>query len=208
MDLAAVWNSAAERVKQEVVQTTLWQALEAAVPIAADDGTFVIGFGPTDYHLSGHLLVSEYKIAIERALKEFAGRAFEIRVIEGITEDDWAAAKDKDERKERIRRESYEKERDQAERMKAWEKVLEAAGRRYANLPYRALPQFRAKYVAEMLKHISDAMDELMPEGNEIDEISERSLARVIERVASLAETPPAVIAIELLRYRSAKRTQ
>lgn len=208
MDLAAAWNTAAERVKREIVQTTLWQALEAAVPVAAEEGAFVVGLGPTDYHLAGHLLDSEHKIAMERALRDLTGRAFELRVIEGVTEDDWAAVKDRDERKRVLRRETLEKDRVQGEKMKTWEKLLETVGRRYAVLPYRALPQFRAKYLAEMIGHISDAMDELMPGGNEIDEISERSLARVIERVATLADVPPVLIATELLRFRTAKRGQ
>lgn len=208
MNLRSVWNKVVERVKLKVIHPTFWKTVEAAVPIAAEDGVFVVGFGPMDYHLSGHMMVSEHKNAIEQALKEFTGAAYAVRVIEGSSLDDWLVAKDKDERSRALKAATYEKEKTDTGITKAWESLLETAGRRYAALHLRQLPQFRAGYIADMLKRMSDTMDQLMPEEKETDELSHRALARVIERVATLAEVPPATIALELLRFRAAKKAQ
>jgi hypothetical protein len=47
-------------------------------------------------------------------------------------------------------------------------------------------------------------MDELYDEQSP-DEPSQRALARIIDRVGTLTEVPPAIIALELLRYRSSR---
>lgn len=208
MNLRSVWNKVVERVKMKVIHPTFWKTVEVAIPIAAEDGVFVVGFGPMDFHMAGHMMVSEHKNAIEQALKEFTGGAYTLRVIEGSKLDDWLVVKEKDERSKALKAATYEKEKTDTAITKAWESLLETAGRRYAALHLRQLPQFRAGYIVDMLNRMSESMDQLMPDEKEADELSHRALARVIERVATLAEVPPATIALELLRFRSAKKAR
>ena len=47
MNLKSVWNKVVERVKMKVIHPTFWKTVEVAVPIAAEDGVFVVGFGHT-----------------------------------------------------------------------------------------------------------------------------------------------------------------
>jgi len=103
---------------------------------------------------------------------------------------------------EALKEAAYRKREVEIAVAKSWEGLLETVGRRYAALHLRQLPQFRARYIEEMLAEISDAMDVLMPEGSPKDELAERSLARVIEKVGTLVEVPPALIALELQRFR------
>ena len=207
IDINSLWNKVVDQVKLKVIHPTLWKALEVAVPIAAENGVFVVGFPSAHLHVSGNLTTSEHKNAIETALREFGGVRFSLRVIEGDAAEDWLAVKDKEARVQVLKETAFEKKQSEAAVVKAWESLFELAGRRYASLSLRALPQNRAEYIKEMLKRISDAMDDLMPEDLPVDEISGRSLARLIDRVATLTESPPALIALELSRYRAGKKS-
>ena len=201
MDLDKLWNKAVDQVKMKVIHPTLWKALEQGTPITIEDGQFVVGYAAGSYHMSGHLTISEHRNAIEIALKEFSGMPLNLRVIEGDSLQDWQAVKAKDQRVQVLRDERYQKGQDAAAITKAWEDLFENAGRRYASTKLHGLPQMRAKYIVEMLKRLSDAIDQLMPDPP--DELSQRSLARVIERVGTMVEAPASMIALELMRYRA-----
>ena len=58
-----------------------------------------------------------------------------------------------------------------------------------------------AKYLEQVIELISEAMDELYPSETP-DEATQRALARVIDRVGVITETPPALIALEIQKYR------
>lgn len=200
-DLDSLWGKVVDQVKQKVIHPTLWRTLETAVPVVVENGEFVVGFAPGTYHMSGHMTGSEHKNAIESALREFSGSSLSLRVIEGTTVEDWDSAKAKDQRLQAIKDAAYKKREAETAVTKSWDGLLEVVGRRYASMAFRTMPQFRARYIEEVLGLISETMDVLMPEGKG-DELAERSLARVLERVGTLAEVPPAIIALELKRLR------
>lgn len=202
VDVKSVWNEVVDQVKLKVIHPTLWRVLEMAVPIAAENGEFVVGFGPRDFHMSGHLTASQHRNAIETALRESSGVSLRLRIIEGDTAQDWVQAKVKDESAQAHKEAVYQKREAETAVTESWDGLLESVGRRYAALPLRQLPQLRAGYIEEMVREISDAMDVLMPAGSPPSELAERSLARVIDKVGTLTETPPALIALELRRFR------
>ena len=202
VNMSAIWEKVVNQVKLKVIHPTLWRSLELVVPIIIENDQFVVGLAPGNFHLSGHLTGSEHQNAIESALREFAGKSLSLRIIEGTTIQDWMQVKAKDQSMQAMKEAAYRKREVEIAAAKSWEGLLETVGRRYAALHLRQLPQFRAKYIEEMLATISDTMDVLMPEGSPKDELAERSLARVIEKVGTLAEVPPAMIALELRRFR------
>jgi hypothetical protein len=200
--VTAIWDKVVEQVKLKVMHPTLWRSLEISIPVTVEGTQFVVGFPPGSFHMSGNLTSGDHRNAIERALREFTGIPLQLRIIEGDSIEDWEHVKYKDQSLEAIR-EKERKKRDQASAVsQSWDNLLEQIGRRYANLHLRQLPQARAKYIGEMVRAISDAMDELMPTGSSADELAERSLARAIDRVGQLSETPPTLIALELQRFR------
>jgi len=202
VNIAAIWDKAVNQVKLKVIHPTLWRSLELAVPIVIENNEFVVGLASGNFHMSGHLTSSEHQNAIESALREFAGAPLSLRVIEGTTLQDWKQVQAKDESMQALKEAAYRKRQVEIAVAKSWEGLLETVGRRYAALHLRQLPQLRARYIEEMLATISDTIDVLMPEGSPTDELAERSLARVIEKVGTLTEVPPAMIALELQRFR------
>lgn len=204
IDIAKVWHEATERVKDRVIHPTLWRALELACPILVEDDQFVVGFGPGHMHLAGHLQSAEHRNAIEAAIAGACGKRLTLVVIDGTGQEEWkhykarqrAASEARDRVRERIAKE--------ARTIHTWDGILEQVGRAYANLNLRQLPQIRGQYIQSSLEVISGAMDELYDETNP-DEPSQRALARVIDRVATLTEVPSAIIALELVRYRKSR---
>lgn len=204
-DMKKIWDRVVYKVKHQIIHPTLWRSLEMAVPVTIEDDEFVVGFSAANLHMSGHLNSGEHKNAIEKALKEFSGIHLRLKLIEGDTLQDWAQVKEKEARIQELKEDArLRQERDNA-LSKSWDSLLETIGRRYAATPLRQLPQARAKYLAEMIKLVSDTMDVLIPDEAAADEIAHRSLARAIEKVGQLIETPGTIIALELLRFRSRK---
>ena len=87
-----------------------------------------------------------------------------------------------------------------------WDGVTEQLSRLYAQAPSRALPQGKARYANEALYLLVDAMDALYPE--DPDEHAERSLARILDRIANASEIPAAVLAFELERLRAWRKAE
>ena len=205
LDINALWEKVADNVKQKVIHPTLWRTLELAVPIIIEDSFFVVGFTPVDYNMSGHLTVPEHRNAIESALEAYSGTRLFLRVIEGQTAADWKNVKIKEADADRLAEAKQKKRERESAITKTWEGLYEQVGRGYANLALRQLPQARARFIESVIEDISDAMDDLIPDGGKVDELTERSLARVIDRAGSLTDVPPAMIALELKRFRERK---
>ncbi|MHB0912787.1 MAG: hypothetical protein ACYC2Y_04990 [Armatimonadota bacterium] len=196
-----VWEKVTERIKHEIIRPTLWRSLETAVPIAVENNEFVVGFTSGSFHMSGNLTASENKIAIEKAFRELTGVPLTLRVIQGDTLEDWKHAKSKDESLETLRQAERAKREKVRSVTQSWDGLMERLGRTYAATPMRQFPQSRAAYVREAVVMISEAMDELMDE----DELTQRSLARAIDKAGQLAEVPGPIIALELFRFRENK---
>jgi hypothetical protein len=205
IDINSVWAKTTDKIKHQIIHPTLWRTLEAGVPVLLDGKNFVVGFRNADYHLSGNLVTSEHKRAIEVAIAEFAGGGpYDLRTMEGTTLNDWEQVKAKEASMEVLREEARKRRDKESAQSKSWDTLLESIARTYANTPLRQLPQVRAKYVEEIVKQISDTMDVLIPAGS-TDELAERSLARAIEKAATLVEIPGTAVALELARYRRSR---
>lgn len=199
-----MWLEAVERVKDRTLAPVLWRALETGAGVTAEGDFFVVGFPPSDAPMSGYLTSSDHRVTIERVLTELLGKPTRLKVIEGTSVADYEAAKKRDAAAEQARAAVQERKRIERAAEREWETIAEQCARSYANLPFRQLPQMRGQYLFDAVEIISEAMDRIHPGGN-MDEVSHRALARVVEKVATLVDVPAAVIALELVRYRREK---
>jgi hypothetical protein len=204
VDIKSIWNKVVDQVKQKVIHPTLWRALEIAVPITIDKDQFVVGFPSVDFNMSGHLTSADHRNAIERALREYSGMALSLRIIDGTTAQDWLNVKVKEESMSALQEADRKKRESDYAVTQSWEGLYEQVGRKHASIARGQLPQARANYVVEIIKEISDAMDQLMPAGRPTNELADRSLGRVLDRVGSLTGIPSPMVALELKRYRDA----
>jgi len=202
MNAQEIWAEVVERVKDRTISPSLWNALEQARGVTVEDGLLVVGFSSADMPLRGHLASGEHKNTIDKAISEVARRPLSIRLIEGTSLADWENAKSREAAAEATREAALRRKQQEVRAGKSWEVVMEQVSRQYAKLPMRQLPQVRARYLQDAIVMVSEAIDTMFPQGEVMDELAERSLARVIEKVAALVEIPASEVALYLLRYR------
>lgn len=206
IDINALWGKVVDDVKHKVIHPTLWKTLEIAQPITIDGSIFVLGLRPANYSMSGHLTSAEHRNAIESSLMRYTGKRLSLRVIEGTTVEEWEHVVSKAADADKIAEETQKRRAKESAVIRTWEGLYELVGRKYASLPMRQFPQNKAKYIEEVIVDLADAMDELIPLGTVLDELTERSLARVIDRVGTVTDVPPALIALEIQRLREKRR--
>ena len=202
MNAQAIWAEVVEKVKDRTISPSLWRALERACGVTIEDGWLVVGFSPADMPQRGHLASGEHRNTIDKAINEVAGQQLTLRLIEGTSLADWENAKRREAAAVASREEAQRKKEEEVSAGKSWEVVLEQVSRHYARTHLRQLPQVRANYLQDAVKMMSEAIDRVCPQGEKMDELMERSLARVIEKVSTLVEIPSTEVAIHLLRYR------
>ena len=92
-EAGAIWKESLPVVRDLVTGVGVWTALNCAVPITLEDDVLVLGLGPRDQGLSGHLHLPATKRLIENDLAKRLGRRVAVRVIDGVTPADWERAK-------------------------------------------------------------------------------------------------------------------
>jgi hypothetical protein len=196
MDVYDLWNDSLNDIKQKVTGVNVWTALNCAVPITLDGDTFVIGLRPQDNSLKGHLNHVATKRAIEEEVGRRVGKPVTVRVLDGITINDWLNAKKRDEEAERIRQEAAEKEGQRVATYSVWEDVFEQISALYGQFHQKGFAQNRARFLEQCIQICVNQL-KARPELTEFDE---RNLARVLERIGSYTETPPVFVGYEVLK--------
>lgn len=204
--LHQLWTNTTDTVKKIIVLPSLWHAMEAAVPIVIEDDKLVVGIASGEFNRAGLLTTSDHRNVIEKVLGENFGRHLSLEVIEGTTLSDWELTSEREQKKEEIEKVSRARKDRTALIQESWDELYERIGRQYAGTPFRQFPQSKAAFLMKAVRMISDHMDEVMPEGKEPDEVAERYLARAIDKASAVMGVPPAVIALELIRYRADRK--
>ena len=200
--LASYWATCVDRIKDRINNRTLWAALEQTTAITIEEGVLVVGHSPENSGVVGVIQHPSTTHSVGNIVQEVFGHRLQLKIIEGSTAADWEAFKEREARAESIRKAALATRASApAATSGSWEAVYEQMARLFAQMPYRALPQGKARYANEALYILLDAMEELYP--NPPDDASERSLARVLERIANASEIPAPVLAFELERLRA-----
>ncbi|GMV36457.1 MAG: hypothetical protein AMXMBFR61_09650 [Fimbriimonadales bacterium] len=194
-NLAGAWRVALPKVKTAVTGRTLWQALDVVVPITMEDNLVVLGVPPQHSNLVGHLRSTPCKRAIEQNLSDALKKAIQVEIIGGDTIADWELIKTKAEHVKDLQEKEYQRSAASKARQEAWESSYEQLSRINAAVPNKALPQNRARLLIDGLNVIVAAAREQ----GELDDLGERNMARLIERLAGYADVPAPVVAYMVL---------
>lgn len=201
--MANVWAQTVERVKRDVIAPSLWRALERTVPVAWEEGQFVVGFAAADGTMAGQMNTGENQMAVQRALQSVAGdNELRFRVIEGTSIEDWKHAKLRDAAATAARQRTFERRTQESSSFGSWDDIYDRISRMWAVSEYRALTIGRARFVDSALDVVEQAMGELYPADGKADELTERGLSRVLDRIASYTASDPVVIACMLMDRR------
>jgi len=201
---ADIWKAATLiMVKQSDRFGPELEAMRSAVGIAIEDDTLVVGMPVGSHHLAGHLEVAATRNRIRNAIEAACGRRMEMRVILGTTEEDLTRAKRMDQRLVESGTAAVERERVAARMEEAWERLMTQMMINYQRLQLRQLPHVKARFFRDALGWLSEIQDEMEQAPAHLWEINERAFGRAIERLASLSDLPPTLVAFELQRLRA-----
>ncbi|NLI01540.1 MAG: hypothetical protein GX446_18850 [Chthonomonadales bacterium] len=196
-----LWRQTVDLVKDRVNHMSLWRTMEQTLGLVVEDDTLILAVPSRLINTASYLVSPEHRNAIEKCLAKVAGRPMRFRVIEGETIGDWESLKQREQRVRAMREAAYERTDRRAALAQSWDEVLEGAARAWSASALRALPQTKARYIRAMVHVINEAIGRLCPEGP--DEAAERMIAKVIDRVATNADVPSTVVALELDRLQT-----
>jgi hypothetical protein len=195
-DVVELWSKALPDIKNAVSGVGVWTALNAAKPVAFEDGNFVIGLADRDSELGGHLKVASTKRLIETLLGKMANAPLTLRVIDGTEPADYETFKRRELERARLQQQSLDKMRTEMTARTSWDQVYEQLGRRYAAVTNKSLPQNRARFFEEAVSLVAEARQGQ----TNYDDAGERNFARCLERLAQYSEVPSAIVAREVLQ--------
>ncbi len=198
----ALWQSCVDQLKNRVNNLPFWEALELCVPIAIEDGVLVVGLDSAHLNKLAYLQQPANFATINEVISATFNAPLTAKFIEGTTIGDWEIARTRDARVAAMKASGAKQAVQKDTAVSGWEDLYEVVARLYAQCVNRALPQGKARYASDALYAVLDAMDTLYTKP---DEIAERGLARVLERIANASEIPASVLAFELERLRAWK---
>jgi len=205
----------AERVLKEVTDVIILRsdrigpfvrALQMAKPLALEEDLLVLGFDGPNYREGAHLNISANRHALLNALKLVMGREFEFRYIQGDSSEDWERQKQADAKLAAKTRSAAPGAAPAAAETRPegdWEELIARLHRAYDELPRRTLPQSRAALLLQAIVWINETEQKALLEGLPED-AQARGLARAIERLATLVDLPPTIVAVEVAKQKAA----
>ena len=195
-ELAESWKAAVPTVLNNVTGRGVWTAVNAAVPIAVEDGWLVLGIPANDTELAGHLRLPNTSRQMEVAFSHAYGSPVRVRVISGTTAADYEVFKRREAERRRMQEAEMAKARKELQSKSSWEGVYEQLSRRYSAITNRSLPQNKARFYTEALELVAEARRE----HQDSDDAGERNFARCLERVSQYCDVPTTLVAEEVLR--------
>jgi hypothetical protein len=204
--LPTLWANCVERLKDRVNNRSFWEAIEQTHPVTIENDTLIIGLDAMNFNHATHIQQTTTMHAVTETVKEVFNHTLQVRLIEGSSLADWEAVKERDARVAAMKQQTVTRKVVEDVNAQSWDALYDHIARLYAQTPHRSLPQGKARYANEALYMLVEAMDSLYPD--DADEITERSLARILERIANASEIPSPMLAFELERLRAWRRAE
>ncbi|AIE86229.1 hypothetical protein [Fimbriimonas ginsengisoli] len=195
-DMAEVWKQALPVILNQVSGRGVWAALNAARPVAFEDGMLVLGLASQDSELAGHLRIPATNRLMENVISRGIGSPTRVRIIDGTTPADYEVVKRRDAERRRLQEAEMVKMRRELEAGSSWDSVYDQLSRRFAAVTNKSLPQNRARFFVEAIELIADTRKGM----TNFDDMAERTFARCLERVAQYCEIPSPIVAMYVLQ--------
>lgn len=201
-DLGWVWKEVRKRVFIKLpFSLAVADALAAAVPITLDGDTFVVGLSSREYAMGTSITSPVVKNTIENILRQAAGHAISLEVIEGVAMSDWEEMHERRQKAQAALLAMAEQKAGDHHFDDVLNQIVGEIRHRISLVHDRPLPQVRAGLVLDIAPSLCDAEDMLFGEEGHSRE-TRRAMARVIDRIANFLEVPPVTLALEVERHR------
>lgn len=204
---AELWQKMKPLIRQRMsFSPDAWRSVEAAVPIALEESTLVLGLSEENEPLRSYLETQTMTALIREILLELTGKEMSVLVIPGTTEDDWKRYKSRMEYQKRLAAQVTETTVRQVKEHRDWMWLSNQIAHAHAHLPHRQYDFVKAKFLLEWADKIAEFVDEFLashPQGQ--DEVT-RELERLCQRLSGMLNTSALVVGLEIERAMRARK--
>jgi curved DNA-binding protein CbpA len=186
------------------------QAMQAAIPLTLDGEMLIMTMPGSERHLAGHMETAANRNSIVNALEFVSGQRLEFRIIDGTDIEDWERLKEGESKARQTAKQARENRSTAGTRTSGragegpWDELVQRIHRQYQQLPKRQYPQAKARYLREALSWIATTDEELRYQENFDEDVHDRALARVIERLGAVLDFPAMLVALQLENMKRA----
>lgn len=207
-DLESIWEQAREELLDRMgdFNRSLWDAANAAEPLALEGDTFVLGMPPGQMALGSHLNSTANGPLVRECASEVIGTQVEVEVIEGTDPEVWEREKERRRLREEMAQRQQQRQRETAGARAIWGSLYEEIGELFGTVRERRFPMVRAKSFGQALLAMRDAEEKAHAEEPDATDTHEEQLNRNLSRISTLAEVPETVVAVEYLRVKRMKK--
>jgi hypothetical protein len=210
VDVRKLWDAVNETLHEGPINRPLWEAARAAVPLVIEDETdaLVLGMPTRRMDLAGHLETRVNKARLQEIVQAKLGRRLDLKVIEGDTLEAYERAAER----EKLRSASAEAAHLKAQGVQtaaaSWDQLNEQILMSHSQVEGRRFVTTRAKFLVRCVRMTVEAEDRIREREPGKDDFHERQLARTLDKVAGLTDSPVMLVTLEYLRYRSSRQRQ
>jgi len=205
-DLKEFWAQVIEKDKEGDINVSLWEALEAGVPLIIEDDRLVIGFTPANMKHSGYLTNPANAGTVRRAVEAVAGKRLQIELIEGDTIASWEGVKERAAAAADHTEQTAQVSIQHKGAAARWQELAQQIRQLYYDIGGREQPLSHARFLIKAIPLIAETEDEMRAEDPQGEELHERELDRIFDRIASLCGMPGGLVALEYLRYKGSRK--
>ena len=208
-NLQGLWKRINEVLRKGEINRSLWESADIAKPLTLDGNNVVLGFKPADMKHAGYLTTPANRAQIVSVLRQLTNRNLNLEVIEGQTAEDWERYKVRTfgTPDEIAQQAAYRQAHGIA--LEAWEELNQALHKYYQdNMGIRRFPDQMARTLITLLPPVADAEDKARAADPTADQVHTTHLNKSFERLAVYCDMPATVVALEYMRYRSARKRQ
>lgn len=207
IDLKALWKDVDMAVRRLPGTTrTLWEAVEAAVPLTIEGETLILGFDPKDMRHASYVETRVNKSQVQQVLQAKTGKRLDIRCIEGATLDAWERTKDREAQRERATQEALEQQRAHTASTRGWSQLNADLQALFASTEARRYATSQAQLFVKALPMVYETETRVRQQDPDAEHDAILGLNRAFDRIATVCDLPATQVALEYMRYKAARK--
>jgi hypothetical protein len=208
LDLVSLWKTVNVQLKKqgEATDRSLWEAAEAAAPLAVDDDVLVVGLKPADMRLSGYLTTPSKARMIAAIVRTVTGRSLELQVIEGQSAEDWEKYKARHQAQVDRTMDQAQFRSEHKGALGVWETLGAELHRLFTETQQRRFPEQLARLLIRALPVLADAEEKAREAEPESEQLHFTHLNRSFDKLCTYTDIPAPIVALEYMRYRSSRQ--
>ena len=207
IDVKQLWQSVNAALRRgQTINRALWEAADAAQPLAISDDVLVLGFEPKDMRHASYLETTINKNKIQEILQARTGRRLDVKCIEGATIEHWERTKSREAESEAKSRAILETTLAHTSSTKAWEDLNQRLLMLFQSTEARRLASVQASLLVKSLPIIYETDAQVRASDPGAEMIHNRELNRAFEKLATYCDLPSTQVALEYMRLRGSKR--